>query len=109
MLQMEDRVTTIKVARQVGACIRARRLAVGMTQEELARNSDVSVRTIISVELGDNTNVGFGKLLAICNAVGLRMMLEDDEPMSRENSREHGGYESVDEMIDAYLSSLGRD
>lgn len=100
-------MTTIRIARQMGACIRARRLEVGMTQEGLARSSGVSVRTVIAVELGDNTNVSFAKLLGMCHAVGLEVSVENAEPRSPLEPQEYGGYGSVDEMIDAYLAQTG--
>lgn len=58
-----------------GAQVRARRRALGLSQQEVAELAGVAVRTVHAVEAGKAT-LRLDALLAVLDAVGLRMALE---------------------------------
>ena len=49
-----------------------------MTQAQLAERAGVSVRLVISLELGDATGIRLDKMLGILNAAGLEMTVAPD-------------------------------
>ena len=59
---------------------REERAELGLTQSQLAAEAGVSRRLIAAVEDGSAANVGFGRVLAICSALGISMCLGEDLP-----------------------------
>ena len=62
----------LETPQQLGASIRRRRQALGLTQEELALTVDVGPRFIVELEAGKPT-CQLGKALAVARAVGIRL------------------------------------
>lgn len=75
---MHDRA---QPARAWAVQVRARRRALGLTQQEVAELADVAVRTVHAVEAGKAT-VRLDALLAVLGALGLRLTLERHGPGS---------------------------
>ncbi|CAM2732271.1 transcriptional regulator, y4mF family [Slackia exigua ATCC 700122] len=71
------KVTTTE---QLGSIVRNARAELGLTQSQLAAEAGVSRRLIAAVEDGSAANVGFGRVLAICSALGISMCLGEDLP-----------------------------
>lgn len=68
-------ITTIEVealGAQIGAKIKKHRLALGMTQKELAELSTVSQEGISKIERGD-ANPRFITVAMLCHALGIAM------------------------------------
>ena len=63
---------TIRSAKEIGAVIRKRRKALGITQKMLALQTGISVPTIIAVERG-NEKSGIGVALALCEGLGIEL------------------------------------
>lgn len=57
---------------ELGRAIRDRRLALGMTQAEVAMQSGVSTPTVSAIENGKET-VRLGLVLQICQDLGLHL------------------------------------
>lgn len=64
-----------------GVAVRARRRALGLTQQEVAELADVAVRTVHAVEAGKAT-LRLDALVAVLGAVGLRLTIERGGPGS---------------------------
>lgn len=60
--------------RELGAQIRNRRVAAGMTQDEVAKASNVSRQWLIRLEQGHD-NAELHKVLAVVGALGLAVVL----------------------------------
>ena len=63
----------IRIARQFGQCIRARREELGWSQDELARRAGVSRSTVYRLEAGTTTSLYPAKLLSVLDALGLEV------------------------------------
>lgn len=61
--------------RNVGAFVREARVSQGLTQRQLAEKAGVSERSVLSLEMGDATGIRLDKLLAVLDAVGLRLFV----------------------------------
>ena len=66
--------------REIGRLVRERRLAVGLTQERLARLAGLSRATIVSLEGGTLADLGVAKLAQLLDLVGLRLDASEDHP-----------------------------
>ncbi len=60
----------------IGAAIRKARLAARITQDDLARQAEVSRGTVNQLETGVFPDLGVKKLLAILKVVGLDMVIQ---------------------------------
>ena len=69
---MMPKQETIRSAKEIGAVIRKRRKALGITQKMLALQTGISVPTIIAVERG-NEKSGIGVALALCEGLGIEL------------------------------------
>lgn len=69
---MMPKQKTIRSAKEIGAVIRKRRKALGITQKMLALQTGTSVPTIIAVERG-NEKSGIGVALALCEGLGIEL------------------------------------
>lgn len=58
---------------EIGDLIRINRKALGLTQETLAKQVGVSRRTITQLELGQVSDLGIRKVMAILGALGLEL------------------------------------
>lgn len=70
---------SIVTARQVGQNVRTQRKQLGLTQYQLAKQTGVSERSVVSLELGDATGMRLDKLLSILSALGLTMSIQPEE------------------------------
>lgn len=61
---------------ELGRIIRADRRAQGLRQDQLAAAANVGVRFIVDLEAGKPTSQ-MGKVLAVLDALGLRLSIED--------------------------------
>lgn len=68
---------------EIGANIRSRRKALGMSQTELSALSGVSQPTISSLESGNRNSIGWLKLAAIFDALGGLTLMKEDESCSQ--------------------------
>lgn len=68
----------IKQPRQIGLYVRRAREAQGMTREQLAERSGVSLRSLASLELGDASGIRLDKLLAVYQALGLSLLTKGE-------------------------------
>lgn len=59
--------------RSIGLAVRDRRRELGLTQAQLAQRAGVSVRLVVSLELGDAPGIQLNKLLAVLDALGLSL------------------------------------
>ncbi|HEX4442831.1 MAG TPA: helix-turn-helix transcriptional regulator [Galbitalea sp.] len=69
-----DESTTAQTALALGAQIRERRRALGISQEDLSQLASVSLRFLGSLERGKST-VRLSALIAVCDALGLKVTL----------------------------------
>ncbi|MEP7382525.1 MAG: helix-turn-helix transcriptional regulator [Gemmatimonadota bacterium] len=65
------------LAHQVGALLKASRLALHLTQKELARRAGVSERLWAEVERGERPNVSLETALQMLSQVGVTVRLDD--------------------------------
>jgi y4mF family transcriptional regulator len=65
----------VKSSADLAAAVRDARKSLGITQQELADLSGVSVRAISHLESGDSS-VTFAKLMAVLSVLGLSLNLE---------------------------------
>ncbi len=65
----------ITSARDLGAAVRGRRISLGLSQAELARQAGVSRPWLSNVEAGKPT-AEFGRILRLIDALGTRLHLE---------------------------------
>ena len=72
MTDSDARTAQTSVA--LGAQIRERRRALGISQEDLSELANVSLRFLGSLERGKPT-VRLSALLAVCEAIGLKVTL----------------------------------
>lgn len=66
----------IRGSQSLGALIRAARLRLGLTQDELARRAGLSRRTVVAVENGHPAGE-LRSVLALVRALDLRLVLDD--------------------------------
>lgn len=59
----------------LGSAIRARRKAIGMTQEQLAMSSGISAATVGAIENGKE-NARLSLALQLCRDLGIRLKVE---------------------------------
>ena len=73
---------------EVGQAIKYYRKKLGMTQEQLAEKSNLSVKYISLIENGSSKNISIQKLSNIATAldVNLASMLATDKPQFSDNS-----------------------
>ena len=69
----------IAISRQAGIYVRSRREELGLSRKELAARAGVSERSLTSLELGDAPGTRLDRLLAILNAVGLKLEVTANE------------------------------
>lgn len=100
-VSMSDKV--IRIPRNAGKFARDRRKQLGLTQRELAQRSGVSERTIYSFELGEKPGIHLGKMLAVYEALGLVLKVEEVNPA------EHPGAasRSKEQLIADFLAQVG--
>ncbi|QPT39704.1 transcriptional repressor DicA [Oligella ureolytica] len=58
---------------EIGELIRTERKALGLTQEALAKKVGVSRRTVSQLELGQVSDLGIRKVMALLGALGLEL------------------------------------
>lgn len=61
----------VRTAARLGGVVRNRRLKLGMTQEQLARDAGVSPKSIVTLEMGRAGGIRFDKLRAVLAALGM--------------------------------------
>ena len=71
------------ILEEIGSRIKSRRISLAITQEELSRESGVSLRTIINVESGKN--ISFNNLVSILRVIRLIENLDLLIPESKVN------------------------
>ncbi len=69
---MTDMPMTIRNAADLGRAIRARRLALGLQQAEVAMQSGISPPTVSAIENGKET-ARIGLVLQICRDLGIEL------------------------------------
>lgn len=62
-----------ELARCIGRTVRERRVLLNMTQQELAARAGVSVRLVISLELGEAPGIRLDKLTQLLDALDLSL------------------------------------
>ncbi|SOC19214.1 helix-turn-helix domain-containing protein [Rhodobacter maris] len=67
-------ITSVSTAEELGRAIRARRLALGLHQADVAMQSGVSAPTVSAIENGKET-ARIGLVLQICRDLGLQITL----------------------------------
>lgn len=78
----------VVLARQIGMWVRKRRVALGMTQRELAAKSHVSERLVRDLEAGTATGIGLEKLVSVLNVLGMRLAIDHEAtPMAADDGR----------------------
>jgi len=78
-------MTTILSTLTLGQVVREARKRQGLRQDELAGAANVGVRFIVDLEGGKST-AQLGKALAVLQALGLRLTLEEPAPFNRSHS-----------------------
>lgn len=68
-----DRCDPVTIPRQAGIYVRRAREAQGLTRRQLAEAAHVSERLLAALELGDAPGIGLDKLLAVLDALGLKL------------------------------------
>lgn len=68
----ETRLVSLMTPADVGRAIRDRRMALGLTQAEVAMQSGVSTPTVSAIENGKET-ARIGLVLQICRDLGLQL------------------------------------
>jgi transcriptional regulator with XRE-family HTH domain len=58
---------------EIGAAIAARRQAIGLKQQEVARNAGITPESLSRIERGHATEFGARKLLAVLAVLGLEL------------------------------------
>ncbi|MCU1494516.1 MAG: hypothetical protein JWO62_2280 [Acidimicrobiaceae bacterium] len=84
----------IRTNYQLGAIIKGQRQTLGMTQSELARRAEVSLRTIVEIESGDG-NPRFKSLLRCLDTLDLDISAEP---------RDHAADEATESLLRSVLS-----
>lgn len=69
----------IDIPRQAGIYVRRTRERRGLTRAQLAQVAGVSERSLASLELGDATGMRLDKLIATLSALGLRLVVRDED------------------------------
>ena len=95
---------TIRLPRNAGRIARDRRRRLGITQRELAQRAGVSERTIYSFELGEKPGIHLSKVLAIYEALGLVLKVEEVDPPERAGVDNR----SQEQIIADFLAQVGR-
>lgn len=67
------------LTRSIGAQVRNQRIALGITQKELASQTGTSERLIRSLEMGEARGIGLGKLVDILAPLNLGLAVVSDE------------------------------
>lgn len=70
---------SIVTARQVGQNVRTQRKQLGLTQYQLAKQTGVSERSVVSLEPGNAARMRLNKLPSILSALGPTMSTQPDE------------------------------
>ena len=78
-------MATILSTLTLGQVVREARKRQGLRQDELAGAANVGVRFIVDLEGGKST-AQLGKALAVLQALGLRLTLEEPAPSNRSQS-----------------------
>lgn len=73
---MFDQTSPTEEAARLGATLRARRRALGMTQEELAELARTTQRFVSTLENGKPT-VRLDRVIEVADALGLRLAVHD--------------------------------
>lgn len=79
----------ISTPRQAGIYVRRAREARGLTRAQLAAASDVSVRSLASLEIGDATGIRLDKLLAVYDALDLSLVTQGKDISHDEHRAAH--------------------
>jgi HTH-type transcriptional regulator/antitoxin HipB len=85
----------IKTTRDLGALVRDRRLALGLTLDGLAERVPMSRRWIVDVEAGSN-GAAFGSILSLLDVLGVELRSSPKDTSS-------------DAVLDAHLENLRRE
>lgn len=93
----------IRIARQFGQCIRARREELGWSQDELARRAGVSRSTVYRLEVGTTTSLYPANLLSVLDALGLEVTVG---PESGDDAVPQDVGTSVESDMDGSVSEI---
>ena len=74
----------IRTPREIGAALRARRRAQGLTQLQIAEAAGVSRAFVSDLERGDRSGAELARVLAVIRALDLAVDLTAQEPRSFE-------------------------
>lgn len=77
-------------ARKTGRAVRERRRALGMTQKELAQMAGVSLRFVVSLEMGEASGARLSTLLRVFDAVGMSLSFAVEGDGGAEGRSKHG-------------------
>lgn len=95
----------MRTLREVGAEVAARRRALGLKQQDVAKRSGVTAESLSRFERGRTSEFGSRKLMAVLAEVGMELALieipANDGDHARDAGRTHG--QSV-----SFNSELGR-
>ena len=61
---------------QIGGTVRRMREERGMSRAELSARTGIGARTLYALETGESANFGLGKLLAVLEALGLKLSID---------------------------------
>lgn len=76
-------MTKLKIPRQVGQVVKNKRIAMGISQSQLAELSDTSRSLVYRVEKGATNGVAFDKLFDVLKALGLELAVVDTKSASK--------------------------
>ena len=82
-MKMYGNETNGTILKEIGSRIKSRRISLGITQEELSRESNVSLRTVTNAESGNN--VSFNNLISILRVIRMIENLDLLIPESKTN------------------------
>ena len=106
----------LDISRQAGIYVRRARERQGLTRDELAARSDISARSLASLELGDSKGIQLDKLLSVLHALGLGLEIVETKPdlPSQANPATNysaptvdAGQDDYDALLDEFLASSG--
>jgi transcriptional regulator with XRE-family HTH domain len=84
----------------ISSKIRERRMALGLSQEQLARRADISLNTWAKLETGFTTDPHYSTLSQVAHALGITVAeLAGEEPVPKASARPESGQEVAPEAM----------